>query len=367
VLQHAQRAHQAIDARPHHDRGQHSGRVEREAQAGNQRIEDDGEGDHPHHRLEQDVAELQDAHERDPDPGQRSEQARPRHRPLDGAPDERHADLEEADQDHAGHAHVPCGDGRLVRRHARLGREVGGPEDGEGHADGARRVEAERHRGHVAAALFLREPEGHPGVDEVPEHHAQGGAREHPAVDEVLREAEHEDEDPGQDDQVHHVVEHQAEEGVDVAGGGPAISRGGRRGGRGHGVGSYAAVSTVPNPVIAGVLKETFPGERRVAVVPSAFPLLAKAGVEVAIETGAGVAAGYPDGAYKDKGARILGSRAEVLDASRVLLQVRPLAGGETAVAGMDARHAGRPLDPLGAPAGIQIPATRGPRPPRWS
>ena len=119
--------------------------------------------------------------------------------------------------------------------------------------------------------------------------------------------------------------------------------------------------------MIAGVLKETFPGERRVAVVPSAFPLLAKAGVEVAIETGAGVAAGYPDGAYKDKGARILGSRAEVLDASRVLLQVRPLAGGETAVAGMDARHAGRPLDPLGAPAGIQIPATRGPRPPRWS
>ena len=52
--------------------------------------------------------------------------------------------------------------------------------------------------------------------------------------------------------------------------------------------------------MIAGVLKETFPGERRVAVVPSAFPLLAKAGVEVVLESGAGVAAGFPDGAFKD-------------------------------------------------------------------
>jgi NAD(P) transhydrogenase subunit alpha len=112
--------------------------------------------------------------------------------------------------------------------------------------------------------------------------------------------------------------------------------------------------------VIAGVLKETFPGERRVAVVPSAFPLLVKAGVEVVIESGAGVAAGYPDGAFKDKGARIA-SRAEVLDASRILLQVRPLAGGESGIAGMDARHVlvGL-LDPLGAPAGIQTLAARG-------
>jgi len=113
--------------------------------------------------------------------------------------------------------------------------------------------------------------------------------------------------------------------------------------------------------VIAGVLKETFPGERRVAVVPSAFPLLTKAGVEVVLESGAGVAAGFPDGVFKDKGARIVGSRAEVLDASRVLLQVRPLAGGGSGIEGVDARHVlvGL-LDPLGAPAGIQTLAARG-------
>jgi proton-translocating NAD(P)+ transhydrogenase subunit alpha len=113
--------------------------------------------------------------------------------------------------------------------------------------------------------------------------------------------------------------------------------------------------------MIAGVLKETFPGERRVAVVPSAFPLLTKAGVEVVIESGAGVAAGFPDGVFKDKGARIAGSRAEVLDASRVLLQLRPLAGGGSGIEGLDARHVlvGL-LDPLAAPAGIQTLAARG-------
>ena len=111
--------------------------------------------------------------------------------------------------------------------------------------------------------------------------------------------------------------------------------------------------------MIAGVLKETSPGERRVAVVPSAFPLLAKAGVEVVIESGAGVAAGFPDGAFKDKGARIAGSRAEVLEAARVLLQVRPLAGGGPEGVTRDHVLVGL-LDPLGAPAGIQTLAARG-------
>jgi proton-translocating NAD(P)+ transhydrogenase subunit alpha len=117
--------------------------------------------------------------------------------------------------------------------------------------------------------------------------------------------------------------------------------------------------------MIAGVLKETVPGERRVAVVPSAFPLLAKAGVEVVIERGAGAAAGFPDGAFKDKGARIASSRSEVLEAARVLLQVRPLASAAGAPSG-GLEGMGRDhvlvglLDPLGTPAGIQTVAARG-------
>ena len=95
--------------------------------------------------------------------------------------------------------------------------------------------------------------------------------------------------------------------------------------------------------------------------MPSAFPLLAKAGIEVVIESGAGVAAGFPDGAFKDKGARASPRRAEVLEAARVLLQVRPLRGRGERDRGHGRRHVlvGL-LDPLGAPAGIQTLAARG-------
>jgi NAD(P) transhydrogenase subunit alpha len=44
--------------------------------------------------------------------------------------------------------------------------------------------------------------------------------------------------------------------------------------------------------MIVGVPKETFPGERRVALVPTALRPLIKAGLEVIVESGAGVDAG---------------------------------------------------------------------------
>jgi NAD(P) transhydrogenase subunit alpha len=115
--------------------------------------------------------------------------------------------------------------------------------------------------------------------------------------------------------------------------------------------------------MIAGVLKETAPGERRVATVPPALPLLAKSGLEVVIEAGAGEAAGFPDAAYADKGARILASRQEVLAAARVVLQVRPL-GDTRAGALVDDFGRGHVvvglLDPLGNPAAVQALAARG-------
>ncbi|HTT66657.1 MAG TPA: Re/Si-specific NAD(P)(+) transhydrogenase subunit alpha [Gemmatimonadales bacterium] len=74
--------------------------------------------------------------------------------------------------------------------------------------------------------------------------------------------------------------------------------------------------------MIVGVPKESFPGERRVAIVPSVVPSLTKAGFEVAIEAGAGVSAGYLDKDYADKGARILGNRAEVFKTADVVVQV---------------------------------------------
>ena len=74
--------------------------------------------------------------------------------------------------------------------------------------------------------------------------------------------------------------------------------------------------------MIVGVPRETFPGERRVALVPGVIPNLAKAGLEVVIEAGAGVEAGYPDALYTDKGAKVLASRGDVFGSADILLQV---------------------------------------------
>jgi NAD(P) transhydrogenase subunit alpha len=74
--------------------------------------------------------------------------------------------------------------------------------------------------------------------------------------------------------------------------------------------------------MLIGVPKEIFPGERRVALVPGVIPNLTKAGCEVAIEAGAGMAAGYPDEAYAEKGAKVLADRAEVFRTADVIVQV---------------------------------------------
>ena len=74
--------------------------------------------------------------------------------------------------------------------------------------------------------------------------------------------------------------------------------------------------------MIIGVPKETFPGERRVALSASAIPNLVKAGMEVLVEAGAGVSAGYPDAEYAAKGAKIVAKRSDVFSAADVVLQV---------------------------------------------
>jgi proton-translocating NAD(P)+ transhydrogenase subunit alpha len=74
--------------------------------------------------------------------------------------------------------------------------------------------------------------------------------------------------------------------------------------------------------MIVGVPRETFPGERRVALVPAVIPTLAKAGLEVVVEAGAGFEAGYPDADYVAKGAKILPQRAEVFRAANIITQV---------------------------------------------
>src|SRR5438876_123448 len=50
--------------------------------------------------------------------------------------------------------------------------------------------------------------------------------------------------------------------------------------------------------------------------------MLAKAGLEVAIEAGAGIEAGYPDAQYQEKGAKVLPDRATVFSQCDIIVQV---------------------------------------------
>lgn len=74
--------------------------------------------------------------------------------------------------------------------------------------------------------------------------------------------------------------------------------------------------------MIVGVPRESFPGERRVAMVPAVIPSLTKAGLEVVVEAGAGKEAGYLDAEYAAKGAKLLPSRADVFAAADIVIQL---------------------------------------------
>lgn len=113
------------------------------------------------------------------------------------------------------------------------------------------------------------------------------------------------------------------------------------------------------------VLKENYPGERRVAIVPVNVAQLAKAGVEVSIESGAGLAAGYPDDAYAQRGATIENDRSGLLKAADIVASVRAL-GANPEAGQADLALMGRgttwigTCDPLGAPQAIQAVAAAG-------
>src|SRR5207248_11420817 len=77
------------------------------------------------------------------------------------------------------------------------------------------------------------------------------------------------------------------------------------------------------DPMITiGIPRETFPGERRVAIIPRACDPLKKSGAEIIIEYSAGAAAGFPDDQYTARGATVA-NRAELFQRSDIILQVR--------------------------------------------
>jgi len=96
-------------------------------------------------------------------------------------------------------------------------------------------------------------------------------------------------------------------------------------------------------PLTVGVLKETLPGETRVALTPEITAKLQKLGVSIVLEKGAGEAAGILDGDYKDVD---LGTADEVLEKSDLLFTIQPASDAAvdkmrdgTAVAGLMYGH----------------------------
>ena len=79
------------------------------------------------------------------------------------------------------------------------------------------------------------------------------------------------------------------------------------------------------------VVKETRPGEKRVALMPDVIAKLVKQGVSVAVESGAGSAANATDDAYSKEGATTFASsdRARTIATGDLILSVQPLEANE--------------------------------------
>ncbi len=77
-------------------------------------------------------------------------------------------------------------------------------------------------------------------------------------------------------------------------------------------------------PVRIAVPRERTTDERRVALVPPAAKALAATGASIAVEAGAGAAAGYPDEEYRAAGASVEIDRAGLLGTAQIVLKVQP-------------------------------------------
>jgi H+-translocating NAD(P) transhydrogenase subunit alpha len=75
--------------------------------------------------------------------------------------------------------------------------------------------------------------------------------------------------------------------------------------------------------LVVGVLRETFPDERRVALIPASIAALKKAKLEVVAQSGVGTAADFVDADYISAGIELLPNRGDVFERADILLQVR--------------------------------------------
>jgi NAD(P) transhydrogenase subunit alpha len=117
--------------------------------------------------------------------------------------------------------------------------------------------------------------------------------------------------------------------------------------------------------MIVAAIKESFPNERRTALIPQHVAALKKTGVEVVVEAGAGAGSLHGDAEYEQAGARVETSRARLLGEADVVLMVRgPGAYRDFAAADLDRLKKGAVLvgflEPLAEPEAMKALAERG-------
>ncbi len=117
--------------------------------------------------------------------------------------------------------------------------------------------------------------------------------------------------------------------------------------------------------MIAAVIKESFPGEKRVALVPRNVTALSQAGLDVMVESGAGEASLHADSEYEKAGARVETDRGALLSETDLLLTVRgPGAFPDFLSEELDRLKKGAILigflEPLAEPETMQALASRG-------
>jgi len=112
-------------------------------------------------------------------------------------------------------------------------------------------------------------------------------------------------------------------------------------------------------PVKLAVIKESRPGEHRVAIVPEVAAKLAKAGIDVVVQSGAGAAARFPDEAYVEAGASVTPDEVATLEGAHFVAHVQPLTVAEVGLlpAGVSVMSF---LQPLASTDVVEALAARG-------
>lgn len=114
--------------------------------------------------------------------------------------------------------------------------------------------------------------------------------------------------------------------------------------------------------MIVGVPVESYPNERRVALVPAVVPTLIKIGLKVLVEHGAGEKSGFPDTDYQKQGASISTDRIQLFSAADILLRVHDFAS-HTGKNDLELVHPNQVvvglLNPLGTPEAVRALAAK--------